>query len=189
MTPLWFNPQHFLFRQCSPLLRDSLTCEGSLTEYISGYCAGGLELKIKNEKWQRPVTGELPGYGRIGKRQLYIREITLNCGDARFIYGRSLFSRRSYRYCRRQLERLGDRPLGEWLFGDRRIQRMHTQIGRIPKLSRLYRLAIPGETVRPAKLWGRRSLYSVNGHPLLVIEIFLPSLIKCIQYSKKVNPS
>jgi len=189
LIPVWFDQQHILFRQCSANLREGLACEGSLTEYLSQFCPCDLELEIKSEKWQASAPGEILQNDHWIDRNFYIREINLSCSNKPLIYGRSLFPRTSYVYCKRQLDKLGDRPLGEWLFSDKRIYRLNAQIGKIGKHTRLYQLAMSGLSDRPVNLWGRRSVYSVNGYPLLVIEIFLPPLIKCIDTWKKAKIS
>ena len=189
MNPVWFSQQHLLFKRCPHRLRGGLACKGSLTEYLSDYCSCDLELEIINEKWQKSVQGEMTPFEDYIDNYLFIREINLTCSNRPLLYGRSLFPRSTYHYCRRQLDELGDRPLGEWLFNDQRICRINTQIGRIGKHTCLYQLALAGLPDRPLQLWGRRSVYTVNEYPLLVIEIFLPDLIKCIDTSKKAKIS
>lgn len=123
------------------------------------------------------------------KQRYFIREIHLACGQQPLIYGRSLFPRATYAHCRGQLDRLGQRPMGEWLFSDPHIYRQFTQIGRIGRRSRLYERALSGLSHRPDMLWGRRSVFIVSAQPLLVLEIFLPALITCIHTSGKSKTS
>ncbi|MCG8325440.1 MAG: chorismate lyase [Thiotrichales bacterium] len=189
MNSIWFSQDHLLFRTCPPGIREALICAGSLTEYLSRACTCELGLEIREESWQRAMSTELINADRRINRYFFVREINLSCGDTPILYGRSLFPRASYHYCKHQLKKLGARPLGNWLFNDERICRVQTQIGKIGKANRLYQLAMRDQDDEPGKLWGRRSVYSVNGYPLLVIEIFLPSLIKCIDTSKPAKTS
>ncbi len=152
----------------------------SLTEHLSQFCADDLGLDVIKENWQRPLPGETVWHGRYSSRRVYVREINLSCRNRPLLYARSLFPRATYHHCRQPLARLGDRPLGEWLFNDPGISRLLTQAGRIGRYSRLYRLALAGQGERPPHLWGRRSVYTVKGYPLLVIEILLPHLLQCI---------
>ena len=63
--------------------------------------------------------------------------------------------------------------LGERLFADRRIVRDDMEIARLEPGHALHALAGAGR----ASLWGRRSVFLIDGHPLLVNEIFLPAIL------------
>lgn len=60
----------------------------------------------------------------------------------------------------KRLRRLNERPLGEFLFRDPRLQRSQLEI------------------VQSAEIWGRRSLFISHERPLLVAEFFLPALLQ-----------
>jgi chorismate--pyruvate lyase len=66
------------------------------------------------------------------------------------------------------LRHLDNRPLGALLFADPTMRRGAMEIGRIPATQ------VPGGQGGDARLWGRRSLFYLDGKPLLVSEIFLP---------------
>lgn len=181
----WFDHDHLNARHCRGALREALTCPGSLTMHLSRHCPEAITLNVLAEQWQTPIADDISGLQVDDHETLFVREIHLACGDQPLVYGRSLFPRSTYARCRPRLRKHGERPLGEWLFSDSRIFRLFTQIGNIRRHSQLYKLALTGFARRPKTLWGRRSVFIIDGHPLLVLEIFLPPLIPCIQSSNK----
>jgi chorismate--pyruvate lyase len=92
------------------------------------------------------------------------------------------------------ITRLGARPLGEALFNDHRIKRESLAYLRLSPHHALFHAArlhyasrAPARgtppDARPAgglgaaqPMWARRSVFSLNGHPLLVTEVFLPGI-------------
>jgi chorismate--pyruvate lyase len=93
------------------------------------------------------------------------------------------------------ITRLGARPLGEALFNDHRIKRESLAYLRLSPHHALFHAARPHHALSaPARgtpagtpllrsdpsavqpMWARRSVFSLNGHPLLVTEVFLPGI-------------
>ena len=62
---------------------------------------------------------------------------------------------------------------------DPSTQRGPVEIARLSPCDKLYPSAIRHLTQRPEKIWGRRSLFTLGGKPLLVSEIFLPGIPPC----------
>lgn len=75
---------------------------------------------------------------------------------------------------RRRFAHLGNRPLGEMLFSDHRIVRGDMEIAHIEPGQELHAMAAGHGR---AAIWGRRSIFLINDHPLLVNEIFLPGIL------------
>jgi chorismate--pyruvate lyase len=77
----------------------------------------------------------------------------------------------------RRLSLLGDKPLGAVLFADPATRRDWIEIARLLPVHPIFQAAardVEGE--RPQVLWGRRTLFRFAGQPLLVNEIFLPTV-------------
>lgn len=159
----------------NPLL-DWLLDTASLTHRLEQACPGGFAVRLIHQGWGRPWPDERRALGmRQGHRAL-IRQVHLLCGARAWVYARTVIPARSLGGRQRRLGRLGNRPLGAVLFADPSMRRGPLELARIRRGLKLYADATRGLRIRPAEIWGRRSLFRVAGKPLLVAEIFLPQL-------------
>lgn len=110
-------------------------------------------------------------------RLVLIREVSLCCAGRPLVFARTLIPIDTLRASNGKLGRLGNRPLGSLLFSDPRISRGVMEFARLLPGERLHRKAIEGLDLNSA-LWARRTLYYQDGQPLLVNEIFLPTLFE-----------
>jgi chorismate--pyruvate lyase len=63
------------------------------------------------------------------------------------------------------------------LFADPKVRRDPVEIARIVAGQRMHQRAFAGFAEPPSAIWGRRSIFWIDGrYPLLVCEIFLPAL-------------
>ena len=67
------------------------------------------------------------------------------------------------------------KPLGEALFTDH-ASRLGLTYRRLEHDHPLYRAARRHTGLTMPHLWARRSVFCLNGHPLLVTEVFLPAI-------------
>jgi len=80
--------------------------------------------------------------------------------------------------------RLGQKPLGAVLFAK---TRQHSKakpprdIARLDKGSALWKRCFKNYPGLISPLWARRTLYRLKGHPILVNEIFLPTLLDFVK--------
>jgi chorismate lyase len=117
-----------------------------------------------------------------GNRLAYVREVILACDDQAVVFAHSVLSLASLRGPWAALTRLGTKPLGEALFSNPRVIRGRLQYRRIPLRHPLARQAArAGISNNNAPLWARRSLFTLQGHPIMVTEIFLRD-IKLIKH-------
>lgn len=93
-------------------------------------------------------------------------------------FARSVLPHKTLTGKRRMLGKLGNRPLGEILFSDPDIQRDALEIACIKKDQRMFSCATQSLTKTPESVWGRRSVFYLHKKPLLVNEVFLPSLLE-----------
>lgn len=152
-------------------LRGWLLDPGSLTAKLRQLSGGHLSVQILRQAWGRPQLSEARELGVPTSRRCLIREVVLRGpADEAWVFARSLFPASSLTGELRHLRQLDNRPLGGYLFS-------HPDLGRSPMA--IAELASP--SVVPAKLqkgqtlWGRRSVFTLKGKPLLVSEIFLPT--------------
>jgi chorismate--pyruvate lyase len=157
---------------CPSLWRGWLQDQGSLTRQLQRKSEGNFRVQLLRQGWARPRPDEARALGIKGGRVAMVREVMLQgCGQD-WVYARSVMPMSSIKGRMRCLRRLGNRPLGEWLFRHPATRRGPILICKWPptllppELSYLPRL-------RP---WARYSLFTLVSARLLVSEVFLPAL-------------
>lgn len=163
---------------------------GSLTRRLRQACCGRFRVQVLGEYWARPLLSEAQLLGVEPRRYVWTREVQLFCDEQPWVFARTVIPPATLRGRGRRLQQLGDRPLGEVLFTDPRAQRGAVQIARITAAQHLHRRAFGALAELPAVIWGRRSLFRIDGRPLLICEIFLPGLpLLCSTDNGSVSPS
>lgn len=149
--------------------RPWLLDKGSLTERLLAASGGDLRVRVMDQRWARPRPDERRILALGAGRRVLIREVLLIGRGEPWVYARSLLPPELLRGRHRLLAQLGERPLGSLLFQDPALRRSRIEIGRrqLPPLPGL-------ESHRAERAWWRRSLFRLNGRPLLVAEMFLP---------------
>lgn len=149
---------------------------GSLTRRVRQCCPDRFQVRVLWQGWSRPSRDEaLILHLRLDARA-WTREVQLVCGNRAWVFARTLIPAVTLRGRGRRLTQLGSRPLGEVLFSDPGVQRGPMEIARIIAGQRLHWRAFAGFAEPPETIWGRRSVFRIDGQPLLVCEIFLPDL-------------
>lgn len=106
----------------------------------------------------------------------YVRDVLL-IGDGRIrVFAHSVLPRSSLRGGWLGISRLGAKSLGEVLFADPRIHRLGLTMRRLDARHPLYHATRRHTGFAGPYLWARRSVFCLNGHPLLVNEVFLPAI-------------
>lgn len=113
-------------------------------------------------------------------RHALVREIFLQCADTPLVYGRSIIPARTFSGRERRLAFWGQRSLGDYLFRQPNVIRGRIEVAMIPALSALGELVQDHAPV-DSSLWGRRSIFYIREKPLLVVEVFLPGISRCIK--------
>ena len=153
-----------------------LTEQGSLTRRIVRRCRGAFRVRVLRFDLGKPCPDESGLLEFASDRLAWIREVLLYCGDKPVVFAHSVLPMAGINGPWRSLTGLGNRPLGEALFSDPRVERgvlhLRTLNRRHPLHGRLKEtLAVPND------LPARRSLFSLGGHPILVTEVFLPDIL------------
>ena len=104
------------------------------------------------------------------RRWAMIREVILYGGGEPWVFARSILPLCTLTGRLRRFRYLDNRPLGDLLFSYSSMRRGPVQAAHIPAEILPAGLAPAGK-----RLWGRRSVFRVDGKPLLVSEIFLPA--------------
>jgi chorismate lyase len=161
-------------------IRNILFDSGSLSVILEEYCKGEFNLQLVRQSWQRPFPDEAGILDLASGRYTLLREIFLRCDNIPLVYGRSIIPVHTFTGAERRLAHWGQRPLGDYLFSDKKVRRGQIEITQIPATHKLFQQGNINLPENAQSLWARRSLFYIKQKPLLVIEIFLPDLIKCM---------
>jgi chorismate--pyruvate lyase len=157
-------------------LRRWLLDRGSLTQRIQARC-GDFRLDVL---WQRTAACRFDEAAVIGlktRARCLAREVSLNCGSEPLVFAHTVAPLRALNGPWRMLNRFGARPLGAALFADPCIKRHPLRFHHLNWHHPLYPRAALLLRDPPMTLWARRSLFVLNGAPLLVTEVFLPAIL------------
>lgn len=176
--PHWYAPSAGQRARLPAEQRNWLLDEGSLTQRLVAACDGRFRVALLNQRRARPMLNEAGVLGMCPDHYALIREVHLLCDERPRVFARTLIPQRTLSGPRRRLSRLGSKPLGAVLFADRSMRRSPVEVARLQAGQWLFEsatapLRASGEAI-PDTIWGRRSLFYLAGHPLLVNEIFLP---------------
>lgn len=157
--------------------RTWLVDEASLTARLKSACPS-FSVRLVRSGYLRPNHDETAPL-RLRKRgRAYVREVVLRCGERDVVFAHSVVPSDSLRGVWAQVTRLGTRPLGEALFRNPRVARGEIQFRRIshrhPLMQQVRHAGLP---LTARTLWARRSVFALNGHPLMVTEVFLPAIL------------
>lgn len=177
LEPVWRSHAMLMSHEVPSDIAPWLFEQGSLTRRILLHCTKQFRVEVLSQKWQRPMLNEALRLGAQPEQHALIREVLLYCGDTPWVFARSVLPRKTLTGPHRFLGKLGNRPLGEILFSDPSIKRDDLEVAEIKKGQRMYSCATECLDNPPDFVWGRRSIFYLHKKPLLVNEIFLPSIL------------
>jgi chorismate--pyruvate lyase len=151
----------------------------SLTRRIQSACPGSFRVEVLFQGWAQPQHNEVRELDMRTGSWGFVREVHLLCDGRPWVFARTVIPRTTLTGPRRRLTRLKTRPLGAVLFADPTMQRGPVEIARLTPCDKLFPAAIQQLVQQPEMIWGRRSLFTLGGKPLLVSEIFLPGIPPC----------
>lgn len=161
MSDAWSPAVPHTLAQAPAWMRPWLTEPGSLTQRLKQCCGGPFELRVLSEI---DVTLPEDAASLMGLENGVLalaREVHLCCDNMPCIHARSLMPATTLTGACAALGELGNRPLGDALFAYAGLERG------------------PIEIAATADGWARRSVFRIDGAPLLVAEWFLPALEGC----------
>lgn len=157
--------------------RHWLVDRGSLTRRLQDRC-DAFRVRPMRQALAPSVFDERPLLGARDREWVMTREVFLYCADTPVVFAHSVVRSRGLHGPWRWVAGLGARPLGAALFADPRVARTPLMFRAIGRHHALYRRASAMLESRPAVLWARRSIFLREGVPLLVTEVFLPSILE-----------
>jgi chorismate--pyruvate lyase len=176
VEPRWIDLEQLRAGRLPGAVSGWLRDPGSLTRAVVAACDGVFGVAVQAQGWGKALPSERTLLGTAPGRLSLVREVELRCGGTPWVFARTLIPVTSLRGAARRLARLRDRPLGAVLFADPHTRRLGVQVARLGARHVLYRAACAHLAQRPEAIWGRRTLFSYAGKPLLVNEIFLPEI-------------
>ncbi len=129
-------------------------------------------------KYAKPVTDEATLLHLSAHKSALIREVLLMGDNQPVVFAHSVLPRASLRGAWNGLGRLGNKPLGAALFANPKVKRTPLEYKKLSPNHALYKCATAHLIIKPANLWARRSIFSLNCARILVTEIFLPQLLE-----------
>ena len=154
-------------------LRAWLFADGSLTARLQARCGDGFRVRRLRSDYARPRPEEAQALGIRPRRVALLREVLLYCGARPVVYARSVIPLPTLRGAHRRLARLGDKPLGAYLFARPEMRREHMEFAMFSPQDAVF-AALPTAVRQSGPVWGRRAVFRLAGKPLLVAELFLP---------------
>lgn len=155
----WVNLDHVALHAVPQIWQDWLSDAGSLTQLIANKTQSTVSVEVLNDHNQDLLKDEALLFDKPLNR-CRVREVYLCVNDVPVVFARSILPTSSSTGINRDVLQLGSKPLGEVLFKKGKAPILLRQITEVPGLG-----------------WGRRSLYQLRGHPILITEFFLPELL------------
>ena len=157
-------------------MRGWLGDEGSLTARIRARC-GEFSLCLLAQGKGRALPDERAALGVLRGGELWQREVLLIADGVPVVFARSLVATPTIPAAWQVLRHLGGRPLAAVLFDDPRVSRSPLMAARLDARDpRWQHAAAAGLEGASPPLWARRSVFRRAGVPLLITEVFLPTI-------------
>ncbi len=166
------------WRQIPPTgaLRAWITDRGSLTARIVKHVEQ-FNLVRLSQQLATPHHDERRALGLRAGELAVVREVLLRNGNMPLVFAHTAANPRDLSGAWRGLSRLGARPLAEMLFHDPAVTRMPMEYKQLHASHPLMLSMQHYLYATPRTLWARRSVFLKNARPLLVTEVFLPSIL------------
>ncbi|MFT4925384.1 MAG: chorismate--pyruvate lyase [Phenylobacterium sp.] len=151
--------------------------QGSLTQKLKQHCSA-FSVKILSKQQRNLSAKELIrfGYNSVDAKPVIVqvREVLLYCDGKPWVYAQTLMPLEVMPPSVVKLTTLGEKPLGEVIFNEPGVTRSEIEVAEFSPQSEVAKLAAEVDKVSERSLWGRRSMFTLDGYSLLVAEVFLP---------------
>ena len=153
-----------------------LVDDGSLTARLkSKYIDFAVKpILLKNTK---SLYDEAALLGLKNQQHALIREVLLIGNHQPVVFAHSVLPQKSLRSQWNSLGKLGSKPLGAALFSNPKVRRTPLAYQKLSPKHALYQHASQYLAQKPAFLWARRSIFSLDCANIMVTEVFLPALL------------
>ncbi|WP_457668092.1 chorismate--pyruvate lyase family protein [Thiolapillus sp.] len=175
--PVWMDVHSLGATAVPEMVYGWLTDPASLTRRVTDACNGAFRVRVRYQGWGKAMNSESRLLNLRLRATCLIREVELLCNGEPQVFARTLMPVKSLRGAARRLSHLRNKPLGKVLFADPHTRRMQLQIARFLPQHKSFHAAVAHLDETPEELWGRRTLFLYAGKPILVNEVFLPTLV------------
>ncbi|MGV6807898.1 MAG: chorismate--pyruvate lyase family protein [bacterium] len=173
--PHWTSPHSAQMVGCPSVLRPWLVDSGSLTKRLLDASHGDFRVEKRYQGPGMPRPTEARALHLKPRHNALIREVILFGQNQPWVFARTVVPQTTLTGRLKSLSRLDNRPLGALLFSDPSMSRGPMEIARFTDRN----VMVPRPVFDLADaVWGRRSVFFLDGKPLLVNEIFLPDFVK-----------
>ena len=148
---------------------------GSITQRLRNYYGDRVRVEVLRNQWQRAFISESRLLKTSATKYTLTREVLLYADDIPLVLARTIIPEATIRSAHQNLSHLGTRPLGEVIFAYPKLERLALEITQVPK--NLWKAPVQQQAQLNQDLWGRRTVYAIHQHPLLVSEFFLPEIL------------
>jgi chorismate--pyruvate lyase len=155
----WLDLDHAVLHSAPLIWQDWLSYPRSLTQYVEKRTQKAVSIQVLTDKKQLVLNDEQDLFTR-SFCHCRVREVYLCVDNTPVVFARSILPTSSCTGINRDLLQVGNKPLGEVLFKNGQAPILLRQVTEIAPIG-----------------FGRRTLYQLRGHPILISEFFLPSLL------------
>jgi chorismate--pyruvate lyase len=145
----------------------------SLTRRLQKKSRGQFSVSVLKQGWEKPRLEETQALGIPPHQLALVREVVLHGNGQAWVYARSVIPSAALNGELRFLRKLGNKPLGALLFGNRSIRREPVVLQRVAQSRLPVTLQQPGYP----PLHGRYSIFRHGKNGILVSEVFLPDFV------------
>ncbi len=167
--PHWRSAAHFTSSELPASCRRWLLDDGSLTSRLIDLCQGSFRVQLVGQAWAVPRPSERRLLRLPARQTAIVREVLLMLDNQPVVFARSVLPVNILQGRLAHLRRLQNKPLGAILFRDPTMQRSPFELALFPGDSSY----LPRELHQGEPAWGRRSRFHLQGHDLMVSEVFL----------------
>jgi chorismate--pyruvate lyase len=165
----WRTLRDFNRSRIPPQVLDWILDPASLTQRVRGFCGREVfSVRVLSQAYRHASEAEARLLNISPGQRVLDRQVQLCCGEQPLVYARSLLPVTLFTGAQQRLKFQGSRSLGATLFADPSVTRGELQVAQVAGAQ------IPGADAE--NVWGRRSVFRIQGKPLLVSEFYLPAL-------------
>lgn len=157
---------------------DWLLHAGSFMQRLREHGIDNPEVQVLQESWQVPLQDEAQQLNLESHDQALVREVLIKSHDAVWMYARTIFPKGILQGKWQELAHLQNRSLGSVLFADPDVRRGEFEIGLLMPDMAWHQEIAQFADIYAKKLWARRSVFFIENKRLLLIEVFMPEVLR-----------
>ena len=150
--------------------------KNSLTRRLRNTYGHAFAVEILFHRWKPAFLSECNLLNLPHQQFNLVREVLLHADGKPLILARTILPEHTIKIAKRNLSHLGTRPLGEVIFSYPKLERLELDISCVPH--KIWTPALIQKVNVEQKVWGRRTVYAIQKHKMLVSEFFMPGALE-----------